>query len=112
MDEKKLFGLLGLCMRAGQLALGTDMTVRAVRSGRAALLLMDGGASENLRKKLKDASVYRKVPLFELEAGFLDRAAGQSGKMAAAVLSGTLAEQMKKALIPVDNRSDKEEELH
>ena len=54
MDEKKLSGLIGLCMRARQLTLGTDMALRTVREGRAALLLMDAGASANLRKKLKD----------------------------------------------------------
>ncbi len=101
MDEKKLSGLIGLCMRARQLTLGTDMALRTVREGRAALLLMDAGASANLRKKLKDASAFHHVPLGELPEGLLDRAAGQEGKMAAAVLRGTLAEQVKQALIPV-----------
>ena len=111
MDNRKLSGLIGLCMRARQLVLGTDMAVRAVREGRAAVLLMDSGASANLRKKLKDASAYHRVPLAELEEGLLDRAAGQDGKMAAAVLSGTLAEQIKQALIPASDRSDNEKDL-
>ena len=106
MDNRKLSGLIGLCMRARQLALGTDMALKAVRGGKAAVILMDEGASENLRKKLRDASSFHRVPLLELEAGLLDRAAGQNGKMAAAVLHGTLAEQIKQALIPVSSRSD------
>ena len=106
MDKQKLSGLIGLCMRARQLVLGTDMTLRTVRDGRAAVLLMDAGASDNLRKKLRDASAFHRVPLAELPEGLLDRAAGQEGKMAAAVLSGTLAEQVRQALIPVLDRSD------
>ena len=106
MDKQKLSGLIGLCMRARQLVLGTDMTLRTVRDGRAAVLLMDAGASDNLRKKLKDASAFHHVPLAELPEGLLDRACGQEGKMAAAVLSGTLAEQVRQALIPVSDRSD------
>ncbi len=106
MDQLKLAGWIGLCMRARQLALGTDQALKAVRGGKAALILMDGGASDNLRKKLSDASAFHRVPLVELPEGLLDRAAGQDGKMAAAVLFGTLAEQIKQALIPVSSRSD------
>ncbi len=106
MDQLKLAGWIGLCMRARQLALGTDQALKAVRGGKAALILMDGGASDNLRKKLSDASAFHRVPLAELPEGLLDRAAGQDGKMAAAVLFGTLAEQIKQALIPVSSRSD------
>ena len=101
MDEKKLAGLIGLSMRARQLILGTDTVLRLVRSGKAALILMDGGASDNLRKKLGDASAYYRVPLYELPEGLLDRAAGQSGKIAAAMPAGTLAEQIIKTLMPV-----------
>ena len=112
MDNRKLSGLIGLCMRARQLVLGTDMVLKAVRGGKAAVILMDEGASENLRKKLRDASSFHRVPLLELEAGLLDRAAGQDGKMAAAVLYGTLAEQIRQAMNPVPDRSDHESELH
>ena len=108
MDNKKLSGLIGLCMRARQLALGTDQAVKAVRGGKAAVILLDSGASDNLRKKLSDASAFHHVPLMELPEGLLDRAAGQDGKMAAAALRGTLAEQIKQALIPVSSRSENE----
>ena len=46
MDDQKLSGLIGLCMRARQLVLGTDMALKAVRGGKAAVILMDEGASE------------------------------------------------------------------
>ena len=90
----KIEGLLGLCVRAGQMTLGADLALREIRGGRAALALVDAEASQGTGKKMADACRFRNVPLFELPAGMLDRISGKSGRMAGAVKDGPLARQL------------------
>jgi len=87
-------GLLGLCSRAGQITLGTDMVIQEIRSGRAGLVLLDEGASQGTKKKISDACAYRSVPLHRMPEGEIDRACGKDGRMAAAVRPGKLCQQM------------------
>ena len=87
-------GLLGLACRAGQAALGADIALQEIRSGKAALLLLDAGASEGTKKKLLDACAFRSVPAFTLPEDEIARACGREGRMAAAVHKGNLAKRM------------------
>ena len=91
-------GLLGLACRAGQIALGADIALQEIRSGKTALLLLDEGASEGTRKKLLDACAFRSVPASTLPEGEISRACGKDGRMAAAVRKGKLAERMAELL--------------
>ena len=91
-------GLLGLACRAGQIALGADIALQEIRSGKTALLLLDEGASEGTRKKLLDACAFRSVPAYTLPEGRISRACGKDGRMAAAVRKGKLAERMAELL--------------
>ena len=87
-------GLLGLASRSGQIILGADLALREIRSGRAALVLLDQGASEGTRKKIADACAYRSIPLHMLPEGELSWACGKDGRMAAAVRPGKLCQRM------------------
>jgi ribosomal protein L7Ae-like RNA K-turn-binding protein len=87
-------GLLGLCSRSGQIALGADLALREIRAGRAALALLDAEASDGTKKKISDACAYRSVPLHMLPAGELSRFCGKEDRMAAAVRPGKLAQRM------------------
>ena len=89
-----LYGLLGLASRAGQITLGADLTLREIKSGRAALALLDVGASEGTKKKISDACAYRHVPLHMLPEGEISGACGKEGRMAAAVKPGKLCQRM------------------
>jgi len=90
--------VIGLCARAGQAVSGGSGCEAAVRGGQAALVLLDGGASANLRKKFADACAFRRVPLYTLEAGQLGRAIGKPGRMVAAVKPGALADTLRSLL--------------
>ena len=68
-------GLLGLACRAGQIALGADIALQEIRAGKAALALLDAGASEGPRKKLLDACTHGRR-----------RAEGESGKADAGIV--------------------------
>lgn len=91
---KKIIGLLGLCSRSGQIALGADLSLREIRGGRAGLAFLDAGASDGTKKKIADACAYRNVPLHMLPAGELSRACGREDRMAAAIHPGKLCQQI------------------
>ena len=76
MTDKKAHGLLGLCVRAGQASFGEDGCLGAIRGGKCGLLILDGDASDNARKRYTDACRYYQVPLAVTEAGLVESATG------------------------------------
>ncbi len=88
---KKLLAMLGFAARAGQAAIGAEMSVTLIRRGEAAAAALDEGASGNTQKRVKDACAYRGVPLIILEEGELGRAVGKPECAAVAVKKGELA---------------------
>ncbi|MBQ8080831.1 MAG: hypothetical protein IJ240_02920 [Clostridia bacterium] len=99
----KVSGMLGLAFRARQLVTGVDFAVEAARTGKARVLLLDTAASENTRKRLRDAATHFGVPLYELPEGLMDQATGKSGRMAGAVLKGSFAEPIQTLLMAAGN---------
>ena len=91
-------GLLGLASRSGQIILGADLALREIKGGRAALALLDEGASEGTKQKISDACAYRGVPLHMLPEGELSRACGREDRMAAAVRPGKLCQRIMELL--------------
>ena len=100
-------GLLGLACRAGQIALGADTALQEIRAGKAALVLLDAGASEGTRKKLLDACTFRSVPVYTLPENEISRACGRDGRMAAAVRKGNLAKRMQELLSDYESNQTK-----
>ncbi len=89
---EKLKGYLGLAVRAGQAALGSSLALRDIRDGRAAVVLIDEGASENTRKKLGDACAFRRVPCMIVPSGWIGGSCGGGDWMAVSVRRGGLAD--------------------
>ena len=56
MNGQKLAGILGLALRARQAALGTDASRIMIRTGKCGLLLLDGDAGLNTRKKAEESA--------------------------------------------------------
>ena len=100
-------GLLGLACRAGQIALGADIALQEIRAGKAALALLDAGASEGTRKKLLDACAFRSVPVYTLPENEISQACGRDGRMAAAVRKGNLAKRMQELLSDYESNQTK-----
>lgn len=93
----KFMNLLGLCMRAGRIVTGEDACIKTIRAGQAQLAILDGSASENARKALSDACVYRNVPLVETEADKLGQAIGKNNRKAAVITDAGFAKALLKA---------------
>ncbi len=94
MDEKRLRGLMGLCVRAGQGVFGEDGCLGAVRGGKAAILLMDGEISPLSAERYEKACEREHIPVFMIPAGLLEEATGRPG-MAMAVKPGGFADQIR-----------------
>ena len=83
MTETKLFNSLGLCRRAGRCQSGEFAAERAVKAGKAKLVLLEETASENTRERFTALCAGRKVPLKLVpEVG---RAIGREGHVVMAV---------------------------
>ena len=93
-DEARALTFLGLCMRAGKLVSGQDACVTAIRGGAAAIALLDEDASSNTRKRMMDACHHYSVPLYQVSRDALGRAIGKSGRMAAILPPGGMAQKM------------------
>lgn len=57
----RVYSLLGLAKKAGQLFAGDETCERTVKSGKAVLVIVAGDASENTKDKFKSMCNYRNV---------------------------------------------------
>ena len=96
---EKIRGLMGLAMRAGQVTLGANLALNVIKSNKAALVLVDETASENTKKKLSDACIFRSVPMYYLPQGLIDDACGKDCRYAAALTAGGLSEKIRQLIV-------------
>ena len=62
----KIYGLLGLCQRAGKCKSGEFAVEKSIKSGKSFLVIIPADASDNTKKKFKNMTTYRSVPYQEL----------------------------------------------
>ena len=63
MAETKLYNSLGLCQRAGKCQSGEFAAARALKAGKAKLVLLEKTASENTKAHFSSLCAGRGVPL-------------------------------------------------
>ena len=98
-NRKKILNLLGLATKAGKTASGEFMTEKAVKSGKAYLVLVSEGASENTRKMFLNMCTYYKVPMYVFgEKEELGHSMGKEMRASLAVLDAGFAKALKKQL--------------
>ncbi|MCR5674287.1 MAG: ribosomal L7Ae/L30e/S12e/Gadd45 family protein [Lachnospiraceae bacterium] len=61
-DEKKIYGLLSLCKKAGKCKSGELQLLESIKAEEAKLVLIAQDASENSKKRLRDKCDYRRIP--------------------------------------------------
>ena len=81
MNEQKLAGLMGFAIRARQAAAGSDACRIMIRSGKCGVLLADGSAGENTRKKAEDLCRQSGTPLMVLPPGTIEKATGRDCRL-------------------------------
>ena len=93
IEQDNFFFMLGLAMRAGQITFGEDGVRKAAANG-AKLVLLDAGASDNTKKRMRDCCAYYGVTLKETASGRLGAAVGKPGRMSAAIAAGPLCDKL------------------
>jgi len=81
--ETKLFNSLGLCRRAGKCQSGAFAAERAVKAGKAKLVLLEETASEVTKNHFSALCAGRKIPLKLVPQ--VGRAIGKEGQVVMAV---------------------------
>lgn len=60
----KIISMIGMATKAGKTASGEFMTEKAVKSGRAYLVITAADASDNTKKMFRDMCIYYQVPFY------------------------------------------------
>ena len=63
-NRQKILNLIGLATKAGKTASGEFSTEKAVKTGKARLVLVSEEASDNTKKMFSDMCTYYKVPIY------------------------------------------------
>lgn len=91
---QRLKGFLGLCGRAGEITLGQDACVAAVRAESAAITLMDESSAPTTRKRFLDSCGSHRVPLYGVPPGLISQALGRDGRMTVTIKRGRMAQKL------------------
>jgi ribosomal protein L7Ae-like RNA K-turn-binding protein len=96
---KKVLHLLGLSQRSGKLASGEFMVEKAVKEGRARLVILAADASDNTKKKFYNMGTFYQVPVLELSAkDELGHCIGRAERSSLALLDDGFAKAVRKEL--------------
>ena len=93
MDEKRLKGMMGFCVRAGQAVFGAEACGKAIASGTGGILLADGAASQNTVERYRRLCGAAGVRLYIIPAGLIEEATGKPGA-AMFIRGGSFEEQI------------------
>lgn len=98
-NRQKTLNLIGLATKAGRIASGEFSTEKAVKSGRARLVIVSEDASDNTRKMFANMCTYYRVPICYFgNKDELGHAMGKEMRVSLAILddgfAGALVKQM------------------
>ena len=98
---EKLFGMLGLAMRAGKVVIGLEEIAKSATKGKLRLVLISEGASEGTKKKIRTKCDFYNTPKItvDVEPGELGR---RLGKTSAPVCVGIVDEGFARTLLNID----------
>ena len=98
-NRKKVLNLLGLATRPGKTASGEFMTEKAIKSGKAYLVIVSEEASDNTKKMFENSCAYYKVPVYQFGMKEeLGHAMGKEMRASLAVLDSGFAKALREKL--------------
>lgn len=99
MPNDRILSGLSMAQKAGQIVSGEFSTEKAVREGRALLVIVAGDASDNTKIKMKNMTEYYEVPLYVYsDKENLGRCIGKEYRSMAAVTDSGFADSIEKKL--------------
>ena len=77
---KRVFGMLGLAMKAGKVVIGTEQVIAYLQKSKLRLVLVSGSSSENTKNKVRFKCEFYKTSITELnvESDELGRLLGKT----------------------------------
>lgn len=99
----RVYSMIGMAERAGHMASGEFSTEKAIKSGKACLVIIASDASENTRKHFSDMCAYRNIPICIYgNKEELGHAIGKAMRVNLAVTDRGLAESIRKRIEETD----------
>ncbi|MBP2650261.1 MAG: ribosomal protein L7Ae/L30e/S12e/Gadd45 [Firmicutes bacterium] len=99
MNEQKLIALLGLAQKAGKIVSGELAIEKAVRSGKAGIILIAANATANSKKNYHDLSNYYEIKCYEvLSKEEFGTAIGKSARAALSIVDVGFSKAIGKVL--------------
>lgn len=100
MKPDKVLSLISLATKAGKTVSGEFSTEKAVKTGRAFLVIVSQAASENTKKMFRNMCTYYEVPLyFYGEKEELGHAMGKEQRASLALMDEGFAKAIEKQLM-------------
>lgn len=97
--QNKAVAMLGLAAKAGKVFSGEFSTERAVKDGKAKLVIVAEDASDNTKKLFKNMCTYYRVPIYFLcSKSELGHSIGKEFRASVAVTDGNLADSIVKKI--------------
>ena len=104
MIQNKALSMISLATKAGKTVSGEFCTEKEVKTGRAALVIVAGDASENTKKKFRNMCDYYHVPIYFYEdKDTLGHAMGKEFRASLAVTDEGFAKGIRKHLDTEEN---------
>ena len=99
MNCNKVLSLIGLSTKAGKIVSGEFSTEKAVKTGKAWLVIVSAEASDNTKKKFHNMCTYYEVPCYDFGGKEeLGRAMGKEFRASLAVLDEGFSKTIMKEL--------------
>lgn len=104
LNMNKVLSMLSLATKAGKTQSGEFLTEKAVKEGKAALVIIAGDASTNTRKKFQNMCEFYKVPIyFYKDKENLGHAMGKEIRASLAVTDAGFAKSISKHIDTEEN---------
>lgn len=98
-NMKKVFNLLGLATKAGRVVSGEFSTEKAIKDGKAQMVIVSEESSDNTRKMFTNMCTYYQVPIYFFgKKGELGHAMGKENRASLAVLDAGFAKAIVKQM--------------
>ena len=99
---KRVFGMLGLAMKAGKVVIGTEQVIAYLQKRKLYLVLVSGNASEGTKNKMRFKCEFYKVPSLELTVS-TDELGRLLGKTYTSAVVGITDENFSNAIVKILN---------
>lgn len=97
MKQDKTFNMLGLAARAGKVVSGEFSTEKAIKGGKAVIVIVAEDASDNTKKQFQNMCSYRELPYYEYGTKeSLGHCIGKEFRSSVAVTDEELAKSVEK----------------